>query len=142
MPYRAWHGNGRLRAMNADEVMQGYAAAWARGDSEAAFTFYADDVVMRLPGRGALAGVHEGKSAVIAAIQGLLARTDGIPVAVEVLDRLVSDRSVALQLREVATRGDEVLDLRRVNVYGVRDGKIVDIDIYEANQYDVDEFFD
>jgi ketosteroid isomerase-like protein len=127
--------------MSADEVMRKYAAAWARGDPEAAFTFYADDVVMRLPGRGALAGVHEGKAAVIATIQGLLARTDGIPVTVEVLERLVSDTTVALQVREVATRGDEVLDLRRVNVYSVRDGKIVDIDIYEANQYDVDEFF-
>lgn len=127
--------------MSADEVMRQYAAAWGRGDSEAAFTFYADDVVMRLPGRGALAGVHEGKSAVIAAIRGLPARTDSIPVTVDVLDRLVSDSSVALQLREVATRGDEVLDLRRVNVYRVRDGKIVDIDIYEAHQYEVDEFF-
>jgi ketosteroid isomerase-like protein len=127
--------------MGADDVMQQYAAAWGRGDSEAAFTSFADGVVMRLPGRGALAGIYEGKSAVIAAIRGLLARTDGIPVTVEVLDRLVSDTSVALQLREVATRGDEVLDLRRVNVYGVRDGKIVAIDIYEADQYEVDEFF-
>jgi ketosteroid isomerase-like protein len=127
--------------MSADQVLQDYAAAWGRGDPEAAFAFYADDVVTRLPGRGSLAGVHEGKPAVIAAIQGLLARTDGIPVTVEVIDRLVSETSVALQLREVATRGDEVLDLRRVNVYRVRDGKIADIDIYEAHQYDVDEFF-
>ena len=29
---------------------------------------------------------------------------------------------------------------RRVNVYRVRDGKITEIDIFEADQYDVDEF--
>ena len=44
-------------------------------------------------------------------------------------------------LREVALRGDERLELRRVNVYRVVDGKIRDIDIFEADQYDVDEFF-
>ncbi|KAA1420822.1 nuclear transport factor 2 family protein [Nocardioides humilatus] len=127
--------------MDADETIRQYAEAWGRGEPDAAFEFYADDVVMRLPGRGSLAGVHEGKPAVIAAIRALLARTDGIPVTVEVIDRLVSATSVAMQLREVATREDETLDLRRVNVYRVRDGKIVDIDIYEAHQYDVDEFF-
>jgi len=28
-----------------------------------------------------------------------------------------------------------------VNVYRVQDSKIIDIDIYEAQQYEVDEFF-
>ncbi|HSV41634.1 MAG TPA: nuclear transport factor 2 family protein [Nocardioidaceae bacterium] len=127
--------------MTADEVMQAYADAWGRGDPDGAFEFYADNVVMHLPGRGALAGTHAGKPAVVAAIRALLARTDGIPVTVEVLDRLASADRIALVLREVATREDEVLDLRRVNVYTVRDGKISDIDIFEAHQYDVDEFF-
>jgi ketosteroid isomerase-like protein len=127
--------------MTADEVMQRYAAAWARGDPEAAFAFYADDVVMHLPGRSAVAGDHHGKSAVVDAIRALLERTDGLPVTVEVLDRLVSANAVALVLREVATRGDETLDLRRVNVYRVHDGLITDIAIFEADQYEVDAFF-
>jgi hypothetical protein len=48
---------------------------------------------------------------------------------------------VALVLREVVQRGDERLELRRVNLYRVIDSKIAAIDIFEANQYDVDEFF-
>jgi ketosteroid isomerase-like protein len=127
--------------VTADEVMRAYAEAWARGEPDTAFGFYADDVVMHLPGRGGLAGSHEGKPAVIAAIRALLARTDGDAVTVEVDDRLVSDDRVALVLREVVTRGDRTLDLRRVNVYGVRNGLITDIDVFEANQYEVDEFF-
>ena len=118
-----------------------YAAAWRRGDPQAAWEFYADDVVMRLPGRGSAAGTHSGKAAVIAALQALLARTGDAPAEVEVLDRLVSAERVALVLREVVTRGDQRLELRRVNVYRVRDDRIVDIDIFEADQYDVDEFF-
>jgi ketosteroid isomerase-like protein len=127
--------------MNADEVMRQYTDAWGRGEPEMAFGFYAEDVVMHLPGRGRLAGAHQGKAAVVAVIQELLARTDGTAVSVEVLDRLVSDSGVALVLREVVTRGEKTLDIRRVNVYRVRNGKIADIQIFEANQYDVDEFF-
>src|SRR3712207_3620988 len=108
--------------MNADEVMREYAGAWARGEPETAFGFLAEDVVMHLPGRGPLAGSHEGKAAVVAAVRALLARTDGAAVTVEVRDRLVSESAVALLLREVVTRGDEELDLRRVNVYRVRQG--------------------
>jgi ketosteroid isomerase-like protein len=127
--------------MTADEVMTSYAEAWARGEPDTAFRFYADDVVMHLPGRGELAGSHEGKPAVVAAIRALLARTDGAAVTVEVEDRLVSRDRVALVLHEVVTGGGRTLDLRRVNVYRVRDGLITDIDIFEADQYDVDEFF-
>jgi ketosteroid isomerase-like protein len=127
--------------MDAEQVLTEYAAAWGRGDPEAAWAYYADDVVMRLPGRGSLAGTYLGKAAVTQAIQGLLSRTDGTPVRVEVIDRLVSPTRVALVLREVVTRVDEQLDLRRVNVYEVRDDQIVSIDVFEADQYAVDEFF-
>jgi ketosteroid isomerase-like protein len=127
--------------VDASEVMAAYAAAWEDGDPERAWTFYADDVVMRLPGRGSLAGEHRGRGAVIAAIRALLARTGDSSVEVEVLDRLSSGDRVAMVLREATVRGEERLQLRRVNLYRVVDGKIVDIDIYEADQYEVDEFF-
>ena len=76
--------------------MAAYAGAWESGDPERAWTYYADDVVMRLPGRGSLAGEHRGRAEVIAAIQALLARTSTVSAEVEVLDRLVSGDRVAL----------------------------------------------
>jgi uncharacterized protein (TIGR02246 family) len=123
------------------DVLAEYLSAWQAGDPERASSFYADDVVMRLPGRGSLAGVHEGRAAVVKAIEGLLARTGGTAVTVEVLDRLESAERVAMVLREVAVHDTERLELRRVNIYRVTGGKIVEIDIFEADQYDVDEFF-
>jgi ketosteroid isomerase-like protein len=124
-----------------EAVLAEYAAAWERGDTERAWSFYAEDVVMRLPGRGALAGEHRGRAAVIAAIQGLLDRTSTLSAEVAPLDLLTSGDHVAILVREVVVRGDERLELRRVNVYRVRDGKIAEIEIFEANQYEVDEFF-
>ncbi len=127
--------------MEATEVLAQYAAAWERGEPEAAFNWYAEDVIMRLPSHSRDAGVHVGKPAVIAAINALLDRTADHSAEVEVLDRLTSPSRVALLLREVVTRVDERLELRRVNVYTVRGDRIIDIDIFEANQYEVDAFF-
>lgn len=122
-------------------VVTAYAAAWAAGTPEVAWSFYADDVVMRLPGRGPLAGEHRGRVAVVEAISALLARTDGQPVTIEVVDQLTSANRVTLVLREVVSRGAILLDLRRVNLYEVLDGKISAIDVFEGDQYEVDEFF-
>jgi uncharacterized protein (TIGR02246 family) len=127
--------------MDASEVVAAYASAWNHGDTERAWSYFADDVVMRLPGRGALAGEHRGREAVLAAIRALLARTTDSYAEVHVIDRLASNDRVALVLREIATRGDKRLEHRRVSVYRVANGQIVDIDIYEANQYEVDAFF-
>jgi ketosteroid isomerase-like protein len=127
--------------VEAADVLDAYAAAWSRGEPEAAWEFHADEVVMHLPGQGSLAGTHRGREAVIAAIRELLARTDGLPVEVEVIDRLTSPDRVAMLLREAASRDEDHLEFRRVNVYRVRDDKIVEIDIFEADHYDVDAFF-
>ena len=40
--------------MDASDVMAVYAAAWVVGHPERAWSFYADDVVLHLPGRGSL----------------------------------------------------------------------------------------
>jgi ketosteroid isomerase-like protein len=132
---------GKQAGRSADEIVAAYAAAWHRGGPEEAWAYYADDVVMRLPGRSPLAGVHEGRAAVIAALGALLARTEGSPPEVHVVDRLVSGDRVALVLRERVTREDRRLELRRTNLYCVVDGRIAEIDVYEANQYEVDAFF-
>jgi hypothetical protein len=68
-------------------------------------------------------------------------RTEDVGLQVEVLDRLVSGERVVLVLREQVTRGDEHLDIRRTNIYRVLDGRITEIDVYEADQYEVDAFF-
>jgi ketosteroid isomerase-like protein len=125
--------------MTADEVMASYSAALARGDREAAFSLYADDVVLRLPGRTAFAGEHRGRQAVVATLGALLARAGDVEI--ETLERLSSGDRVALVLRERVRRDEVVLEIRRVNLYRVRDGQIVEIEMYEGDQYAVDAFF-
>jgi hypothetical protein len=60
---------------------------------------------------------------------------------VEVLDRLLSAKRVALLLCEAVVRGDVRLELRRVTVYRIERDRITEIEIYQGTQYEVDEFF-
>jgi hypothetical protein len=59
-------------------------------------------------------------------------------VELNVVDMLASDERVALIVREVFHRPTGDVEIRRSNVYRVRRGQIVEISIYEANQYEVD----
>jgi ketosteroid isomerase-like protein len=119
--------------------MERYIDAMRRGDRAAAFALYADDVVGHVPGRSALAGDLYGKDAVVGYIETALAHAPG-GVEIELVDMLASEERVALIVRERLHDGDRVLDMGRANVYRVEGDKIVEISIFESDQYAVDEF--
>jgi uncharacterized protein len=121
--------------------MRRYLAAVQARDWPAAFSLVADDVTVRVPGRSALAGEHHGREAFVAYVEAALARAHGAEVDVELVDMLVSDERVALLVCERFGRGDGAIEIRRANVYTVRDDRIVEIWIFEADQYAVDELF-
>jgi ketosteroid isomerase-like protein len=127
--------------MTTEQVMAAYLDAWSRGDPEAAFALYADDVVMRLPGRSPEAGTHVGREAVMSCIRSLLGRLDGLDVEVKAIESAYGTTRAFILVRERGRRGDAVLDIRRVNSYRVLDGRIVEIEIFEGDQYEVDDFF-
>ena len=52
---------------------------------------------------------------------------------------LASEERVALIVRERFHTTDGPVDIRRANVYRVRDGRIAEIWIFEGDQYAVDE---
>ena len=51
----------------------------------------------------------------------------------------MSDERVALLVRERFGREDGTVEISRVNVYRVRGGRIVEISIFEGDQYEMDE---
>ena len=61
---------------------------------------------------------------------------------VELEDMLAGEEHIALVLRERLARGGRELNMRRTNLYHVRDGAIVEVSIFEAHQYEVDEFME
>ena len=122
-------------------MMQRYVAAWLRKDAPAALAFVADDVVLHAAGRHRLAGEFVGKRAFLDAYTKTLAALGGTVEAVAIQDLLVGpERAVAL-VRERATRGEQVLEFDRVNIYRLHNGQIVEIWSYDFDPYALDAFW-
>jgi ketosteroid isomerase-like protein len=124
------------------ELMRRYLDAAHAGDFETAYDFFADDILFHIPGRGPFAGDHRGKQAAIDYITRARALSEGGKVELELIDTLSSGDRVAFMLRERFHVDGWVVDIRRCNVYRVAGEKIVEVSIFEADQYAVDELFE
>ena len=120
------------------EVIGAYLAAARRGDWEAAFAQLADDVVIDIPGRSAFAGRHRGRDAAVRYVETIREHFRHGRIELELIDMLAGDERVVLLVRERFHGQGPALEIRRANVYRVRDGAIVEITIFEADQYAVD----
>jgi ketosteroid isomerase-like protein len=127
--------------MAALDTMRRYLQAVQGGDWETGVGFFADDIVLYVPGRSALAGEYRGRDAARGYLDAARARSHGGQVEVELVDMLASEERVALVVRERFHRGDGPVEIRRANVYRLRGQQIVEIWIFEANQYEVDQLF-
>jgi ketosteroid isomerase-like protein len=134
LTFYRWVGTDEPR-----DVMRRYLDAMRRGDWDAGTAFFADDIVIRIPGRSEFAGEHRGRQAAVDYIAAAVARAHGREVEVELVDTLVSGDRVALLVRERFGREGGALEITRANVYRVRGGRIAEIAIYEGDQYEVDE---
>jgi ketosteroid isomerase-like protein len=121
------------------QLMRRYVDAMRRGDWDAGTAFFADDIVIRIPGRSAFAGEHRGRQAAVDYIAAAVARSRGHDVEVELVDTLVSGERIALLVRERFGHEGGTLEIARVNVYRVRGDRIAEIAIYEGDQYEMDE---
>ncbi len=121
------------------EVITAYATAIRGGDRQTAYDYFAGDVVGHVPGRSGLAGVKRGKAAVVGYIETVVQHVRD-RIELEVIDTLVGAEHVGLLVRELLGEGADRIEIRRLNVYRVVDDRIVEIRIFEADQYAVDEW--
>jgi uncharacterized protein (TIGR02246 family) len=121
-------------------VTDRYLAAVRGADWETAFALFADDAVLRVPGRPPHGGEHRGRDAIVGYFRAALALAPG-EVEVEVVDVLVGSERVAFVVRERFPRPEGVVEIRRANVYRVHGGRIVEVDVYEGDQAAVDALF-
>jgi ketosteroid isomerase-like protein len=125
--------------MTPRELMTDYLAAAKRGDWDTAFGFLADDLLIHIPGRSAFAGQRFGKAAAVDYIQSIRERYRDGAIELELIDMLCSEERVVLLVRERFHGDGEPIEIRRANVYRVEDDKVVEVSIFEADQYVVDE---
>ena len=71
-------------------------------------------------------------------IESAIALSHRGDVEVELVDMLAGEERVALIVCERFDRDDGVVEIRRCNVYRLRREEIVEVWIFEADQYEVD----
>ena len=125
--------------MTPRELMTDYLDAAKRGDWDTAFGFFAEDIVIHIPGRSRFAGDRQGRDAAVDYIETVRDRYRDGRIELEVIDMLASEERVALLVRERFHGDGPTVEIRRANVYRVENGQIVEVSIFEADQYLIDE---
>ncbi len=120
-----------------EKVLRAALDAIAAGDASGYADVAADDMVVHVPGRSRLAGDLQGRGVFGATIRKLYGGT----LTIDVHDVLASDaHAVGVYTMHVECP-DRSLAWRHVNVYHIRDGKIVEVWQNPFEQDAFDEFF-
>lgn len=116
-----------------ETILRAALAAIAAGDADALAEVMADDVVVHVPGRSRVAGTLRGRGRFGARIR----EVGGGNLTIDVHDVLGSaDHAVGVYVMRLDAP-ERSFTWRHVNVYHVRDGKIVEV---WSNPFEQDEF--
>ena len=120
-------------------VIAQYARAWQDGDAPTLVGLYHDEFTLHYFGRSPLAGDHVGKMAALQALAKVQRLTNR--KVVKVHDVLAGPGHGAILGREHWSRDGRELDVERVLVFHLRDGKLSECWVYDDDQRAVDEFW-
>ncbi|HEY7401260.1 MAG TPA: nuclear transport factor 2 family protein [Actinomycetota bacterium] len=121
-----------------EQLLRDADEAQTRGDVEAFASFYADDVVVHIPGKSSLAGDYKGKDQFMELFRRFTERTP--EYTFESHDYLANDEHGIILQRSHYRRGDETLDANDVFVCHFRDGKISEFWFSSDDPYATDAF--
>ena len=117
-------------------IVRKYAGAWTAGDAATLVALYADDIVLHYFGDNPLAGDHTGKAGALAVLGKISQAVKR--AAPEIHDVLGGEHHAAILAKERWGEGADAVELNRVLLYHVRDGKISECWIYDEDQRNVD----
>ena len=122
-----------------EAVVRAYCEAWEKGDVAAIFGLYHDDFTLHYFGRSPMAGNHVGKAAAVQALGKVQTLTNR--KLIEIHDVLSSADHGAVLARERFEQGGKTLEVNRILLYHVKDGKLAECWLFDNDQRAVDEFW-
>ena len=124
---------------NIEVVRKAYDAL-AAGDFGALLALLSDDVKAHVPGKSPVAGDYDGKEAVGGYV-AKLAELSGGTLRFQPHDVTASEAHAVGLVKDLAERGDKVLDMNNVHVWHVAAGRLSEIWIYPGDVYAWDDFW-
>jgi ketosteroid isomerase-like protein len=101
---------------------------------------FSEHVVWHLPGGGPLSGEHEGRDAVLTAMQEFERLSEGT-IRIDVHDILASDEHAVALLRATGSRGNKRYDSLEIDVYHISNGRVTEFWSFAEDQRLTDEFW-
>ena len=123
------------------ELLRRYSATLTAARAAEILPFFTEDCVLHIPGRSPHAGSYRGQDAVLAYYTRIFQDTAGKFENLGIDDIMASDTHAASLVHWRVTRGDRTIDIDRVVVYRIDDGKIAEIWVRDWDQYAYDELF-
>jgi len=124
---------------NAEPIRQAF-DAFARGDMATMQSLVAEDTVWHIPGRGPLAGDHQGRDAVFEMFGRLVQASEGT-FDQRLLDVLTSEDHAVALTHATARRGDHNYKGQDAWIFELRDGQIAEACWRPEDVYAADEFW-
>lgn len=114
------------------EVIETYAQAMRDGDAATIFSLYDEDITVHYAGNNPVSGDHQGKPAMLAAMAEIRRRTSR--QLLELVDVMIGTDHGCIILRERFERDGEAHVIDRIGLYTVRNGRIIDCRVHDADQ--------
>ena len=123
--------------MTAKETVQKYYDSLASGDYATAMGLFADDIAWWVPPSSPMAGLYEGKQAVLGLFgKGTELYDPSVPMKIEILNLVAEDERCAAEIRITArtAKGKEYKNYYHF-LFQCRDGKITGVKEYVDTLY-------
>lgn len=127
--------------MEAKEVVASYFDALAKGELEKALSSFAPETKWCQPGDNQFAGLKNNLKEISQMFQGMMAHTSGNMQVRPNGTMLESGNLIAVPVWFAARTETKVMDLGGLDLFEVKDGKIVHVWTFSDDQSVDDEFF-
>jgi predicted SnoaL-like aldol condensation-catalyzing enzyme len=131
----------QIKTMIPKEVVQLFQEALGKGDAPTAFSFFATDVKWHQPGANQFSGTKNGIEELGKMFGGMMEASKGTLVVKPNGALMVNGNLVAAPVRFSGNNGINSIDMIGVDLFEVKEGKIVQVWLFSDAQQNEDDFW-
>ncbi|CAH0313033.1 hypothetical protein SRABI36_05110 [Pedobacter sp. Bi36] len=116
------------------EIITAYLEALGKGDIAVAFSYFSTDAQWHQPGSHQFAGLKTGPKEIGEMVGGMMEATQGTFALKPIGNLMINGNMVALPVNFTGTIEDRTMDMTGVDLFEVKDGKIINVWLFSDDQ--------